>query len=487
MLVLRLVHVCYARAMRVVALWACVLLACGKGESTPKKDDAGLPRQDAQASIIVEPLVLGLPELDAYRWRKRGGHPAFRIARKAEARHDWPEVVEICRQALAADPSHLEASWLLAAALGRLGKHDEILAPLARAVAGDFGKWGHASLELPALEAFRATPTGEAWRARVEQDRAAYVATLGRALLVEADGDLFAWDPTNGRWHRMTRTYGALVGALRVPAANKLVYITRALRAPGLRRKKQYAIGTVDLARGRTYRPIALHTDKPLVVTYQTKTNPGVWIGIGKAWQRLDDNHQLSPLPRKTKRPRGPFLEVRGPQVKLRALPVPNVIADWDEHGLASAIRIGKSNRIVAVPSPGLIDGNTAVWSRDGTRLALVAQLDESCPADGSPMSYAAYIADAATGKLHELTRGAHGLAVEWSSDHELAIASDEGVALHDLQAETRRSIEGARGLVAPRQMSKCTPPEPDIPDIEPEDDPEASESEPVEPIDAGR
>ena len=472
---MRRAGVCYARPVRVLALWACVLLACGKGGSTPKKDDAGPPASDAQAPVAVAPLVLGLPDLDAYRWRKRGGHPAFRIAREAEARQDWPAVVATCKQALAADPSHLEASWLLAAALGRLGKHDELLAPLARAVAGDFGKWGHASLELPALAAFRATPTGEAWRARVEQDRAAYVAVLARALLVEADGDLFAWDPDSARWHRITRTYGALIGALRVPAANKLVYVTRV--------KKQYAIGTVDLARGRTYRPIPLRTDKPLVVTYQTGAQPGVWIGIGKLWQRLDDNHRLSPLPPKTKRPRGAYLEVRGRKVKLRALPVPNVIADWDEHGLASAMRIGKSNRVVAVPSPGLIDGNTAVWSRDGTRLAFVAQLDEACPADG-PMTYAAYVADAATGKPDELVRGAHGLAVEWTSDHELAIASDDGVAIHDLQAGTRTPVEGARGLVAPRQISKCSPPEPELPEP---DDPEPTESEPVEPIEDGR
>src|SRR5687768_14936154 len=70
--------------MRAVVLWACVVLAaCGKGASTAKKDDAGLAKPDA-AVVAVEPLALGMPDLGSYGWRKRAGHPAFRVARTAE-------------------------------------------------------------------------------------------------------------------------------------------------------------------------------------------------------------------------------------------------------------------------------------------------------------------------------------------------------------------------------------------------------------------
>lgn len=451
-----------------VALLACVLAGCGKGETTPKKHDAGTLPADAVAPITVEALPLGLPELDAYGWRKRGGHPAFRSARDAEAKQDWATVVTACRQALAADPSHLEASWLLAAALGRQGKTAELLAPLQRAVAGDFGKWGHASLELPALQGFLATPTGEAYRARVEQDRVAYTAALARALLVEADGDLYAYDGEAKRWHRLTRTYGAVIAALRVPNTPKLVYITRV--------KKQFAAGTVDFAQGRTFKPIDLGTDQPIVVSYQTKQpNNGVWIGQGKAWRRLDETFKWVALPPKTARPPGIYLEVRNKKAKLRALPIPNVIADFDEHGLASAIRIGKSNRIVAVPSPGLIAGNSATWSADRSRLAFVAQLADECT-PGS-ISSAAFIADAATGKLSEVERAAKGLAVEWVGDHALAVAGDSGVSVIHLDTNTTENVAGARGLVAPKQRPKCTLTEPEAPDPDPDPD------EPVEPI----
>ena len=449
-----------------VALLACVLVACGRGETTPKKDDAGVSR-DAAVPVVVDALPLGLPDLEAYGWRKRGGHPAFRTAREAEARQDWAAVVTTCKQALAADPGHLEAAWLLAAALGRQGQHAELLAPLHRAVAGDFGKWAHASLEHPALQAFLATKTGEAWKTRVEHDRQMYLAALGRALVVERDGDLFAFDPEAKRWHRLTRTFGAVVGALRVPAAQTLVYVTRT--------KKQFAIGTVDFTRGRTFNPIPVGTGKPITVAYQLKSNAGVWIGQDrqKSWQRLDDTFKVTPLPPKTTRPPGAYLEVRGRKAKLRALPLANVTADWDGHGLASAIRIGRSNRIVTVPSPGLIDGNAAVWSPDRARLAFVAQLDDLCTPD--TISSAAFIADAATGKLTELERAAKGLAVEWVSDRELAIAGDNGVAIYDLETGKSAVVEGANGLVAPRQRPKCTAtepepaepadPEPDVPE----------------------
>src|SRR5204863_9296121 len=95
-------------------------------------------------------------------------------------------------------------------------------------------------------------------------------------------------------------------------------------------------------------------------------------------WQSLDDANKLVALPPKTPRPERPYLEVRGRKVTLRALPVA-VTADWDGHGLAGAMRIGKSSRVVSVPSPGLIDGNTAQWSTDHTQVAFVAQLSDEC------------------------------------------------------------------------------------------------------------
>jgi hypothetical protein len=433
----------------------------------------------------IDGKPLGLPELAAYGWRKRGGQPAFRIARKAEDRDDWSAVVTTCTQALAADPGHLEASWLLAVGLAKLGKTDRVLGPLQQAAAGDFGKWGPASLELPALRGFLATPVGGAWRRRVDLDRALYVAAIARSLIVTADGDLYAFEVEAGRWYRLTRTAGAVIGAIEAPAASQTIAYVARTRQNG---KHELGIGVIDLARGKTSRPIPLGTAGPIMIAFSAKPPVGFWIGTGSprqaVWRQLDADYRLHALPARTPRPGGPWLDVtaRG-SVRLHALP-PNVTADWDDQSLASAIRIGTSNRVVSVPSPGLIDGNTAAWSPDRVHLAFVAQLDDHCTAGA--VNTAAFVADASTGGTRPLERAAGGIALEWLADRKLAIAGDHGVAIRSLDDGVPPIlIEGATGLMIARERPRCAP-------AETQDEPAAEEPEPAEagagdePVDAG-
>jgi hypothetical protein len=429
-----------------------------------------------------------MPDLAAYGWRKRGGHAAYQRARAAEGRQDWPTVVTACRQALATDPGHLEAAYLLAAALGSLGNQDAVLAPLQLAVAGDFGKWGPASLELPELTSFLTNPIGQAWQRRVEQDRGAYVSALARSLIVGADGDLFAYDAEAPRWYRLTRTFGAVVGALRL-TPTKIAYVTRQ-RPRGKKTGFTLAIGTIDLATGRTSRAVELGTRGPITVAYSPKQAAGVWIGLGapraSSWRRFDDDYNLTSLPAKTARPAGPWLEVKGKRARLHVLPIAGVTADWDDKSLASALRIGKSSRVITVPSPGLIDGNSVTWSPDRSHLAFVAQLDDQC-AGGAPNT-AAFIADVTTGAAQELERAAGGLAVEWLDDRKLAIAGDHGVTVVDLDGNPPLPLAGADGLIPPRHHPTCTPPEPDVDPADP-DVPPTEEADPTasgEPVDAG-
>lgn len=465
--------------LRQALIVACVLaVGCGqKPSQPPERKDAATPR-DAAVVVELAERPLGLADLAAFAWRKRGGHNAFREARTAEGRQDWPGVVAACQQALAADPTHLEASWLLAAALGRLGKHDQVLAPLQVAVAGDFGKWGIASLQLPALAGFHATPAGAAWKDRVEQDRTGYLAVLARSTVVTASGDLFAFDPVTARWNRLTRTGGAVLGGLSIASARKIAYVAR----QGDKTKRVLAVGVVDLARGRTTRPVPFATPGAITIAYSTKAPIGVWVATGAkkpTWFHLEDDYKPTALPPKTARPNGWRLEAKGTSLRLSALPVPKVTADWDDDGLASAIRIGSSNRVVSAPSPGLIDGHTARWSPGKTHLAFVAQLDETCTP--GTISAAAFIADAATGKLNELERAAKGLAIEWITDRKLAIAGDTGVSIVDLDGAPPLPLAGATNLVTPRKRPKCSE--------EPVEEPvviDEEEAVPVNPPDAG-
>lgn len=464
---------CYSGGVRMRALALVILVGCGGSKSAeppPAQKDAAVPDT---ASFEIPPKTLGMPDLASYMWRKRGGHPAFRIARTAEAKNQWADVVTTCKQALAADPGHLEAAWLLAAGLGHLKKYDELIGPLQLATAGDFGKWGPASLELSELQAFMKTPAGEAWNRRIESDRVAYIAALARSVVVQADGDLYAFDPEADRWYRVTRTFGAVVGSLRV-APSKIAYVTRQRGKEG---KATLAIGVIDLSRGKTSKPLELGTKGPILVTYSAKKDPGVWVMAGGGvWKRLDDNFVLTALPPKTQKPAGPWLEVKGRAARLHALPVAGVSADWDDKGLASAMQIGKSNRVVSVPSPGLIDGNTVTWSPDRARIAFVAQLDEGrvCgtprPNDaGDANNAAAFVVDATTGTLSEIERG-ESMAVEWIGDRKLMVDKGGGVTVFDLDGKQPEPLAGADGLLSPRRRPVCTPaPSDDAPAPDPD------------------
>ncbi len=443
------------------------LAACGHpGATAPDKRDAGAPR-DAQAVELPE-RPLGMADLAAFGWRKRAGHAAFRSARKAEERGDWPAVVAACKAALASDPDHLDASWLYAVALAKTGQLDKVVEPLAIAVAGDFGKWATPSLEHPALQAFLATPAGQAWRRRVDRDRPAYLAALARALVVEAGGDLYAFDGDTSRWFRLTRTVGGVVGALAAPAAHRIAYVSR----ERVKHETHTAIGIVDLATGHTTKAsdVAACTAR-LELGYSDNKSPGFWIDPcdpPARWSQLDDDGKLHALPAKTARPAGAWLEIAKRIPRAHRLPAPGVTADWDEQGLASAIKLASSGRVVSAPK-GLIDGNTATWSPDRAHLAFVAQLDDHCKPGA--VSAAAYVVDATTGTAQEVERAASGLALEWVAERKLAIAGDRGVSIVELGNTAPTPLPGASDLVSPRRKPKCLP--------EPADEPASDDDEP--------
>jgi hypothetical protein len=469
-------------AVALLAVAAGAPACSGRSTTAPPaehRDGGAAVITDAPAEAVdIAAGPLGLSELASFGWRTRDGQPAFRLARTAEARGDWQAVVASCTRALAADPGHLEASYLLAVGHAKLGQLDRVLAPLRRAVAGDFARWGAASLAQPALQGFLATPAGEAWRRRVELDRARYAALIARSVIVIADGELHAFAPRApggdagnagdagdgqtgeaGRWLRLTRTPGAVIGALAIPAARRIAYVALDRRG-GVR---ELAVGVLQLDGGTSSGAVPLGTPGPLAVAYSARPPAGVWVGSGApramTWRRLDDDRRLQPLPPRTRRPAGPWLEVTAKaQVQLHARP-PNVTADWDDRALASAIRIGRSRRVVAVPSPGLIDGNTAAWSPDRVQLAFVAQLDDHCT-EGA-VNTAAFVADAATGGTREIERAAGGIALQWLAERTLVIAGDSGVAIHRLDGGAPPiPIPGARDLLVPRDRPRCAPAE---------------------------
>jgi hypothetical protein len=464
-----------------------LLLACNRGDSgNPAAAPAAATRDGGvtlpiQVTAEVASLTLGVPTVAAYGYRKGPGEAAFRLARTAEAAGAWADVIARCSEALAADPGHLDAAYLLAVARAKVGGTDgeaaaQIATPLTLAVAGDFAKWGGAALAQPALQAFLGSPLGAAWRTRVEEARTRFVAMLSTALVVNARGDLYAYDVEPSRWHRLTRTGGAVVGAFGTSASDSIVYVTRKTVAG----KPTVGIGLVDLAHGTVRPQIALPAvaaTATIRIAYNQRTQKSFVVRAGKWFSLADDGATLSlkALPAKPA-PGAPthladraWLDVTKHHARLTRLALAKVSADWDEHSLASAIRIGSSNKIVTVPSPGLIDGNTAVWSPDKTQLAFVAQIDDTCAADTPSM--VAYVADAATGSTRELERAVTGIALSWVASRRLAVAGDHGVALYALPGAAAAPIAGADGLAIQRRQPRCADKVPSV-DPAPSDEP---------------
>ena len=342
-----------------------------------RRDDASTGGDAAAPDL--PPLTLGMSAVDGFAYRKRAGQAAFKQARDAEARGDWAAVATSCEAALAADPAHLDAAYLLAVARAKTNQLERVLDPLTRAVAGDFAKWGQASLDQPALQQFLATPTGDAWRTRVEKDREVLAAMFARSLLVTAHGDLFAYDPQTTRWLRVTRTGGAIVGALVVRGFSRLAYVTR--EKDKAKHQTRVRLGIIDLGTGRARLAVDLPSTGAVRIAYNAKKLKRFVVRTGNTWQSVVDEPRLRFEPAGTKDHPGyaadladsSWLDVTGRHAKLTRLGVPNISADWDDHALASALRIGSSHRIVSVPAPGLIDGNTLVWSPDRIQLAFAA------------------------------------------------------------------------------------------------------------------
>ncbi|HTL34237.1 MAG TPA: tetratricopeptide repeat protein [Kofleriaceae bacterium] len=446
----------------------------------------------ADATPVELPaLTFGLGSLDGFAYRTRPGHDLFKQARDTSLKGDWAGAATLCEAALKADPDHLDASYLLAVARAKQNQLEGILPPLTKAVSADFGKWGQASLDQPALQKFLGTPSGQAWRARVEKDRDAFAASLARSLVVTSHGDLYAFDAQASRWLRLSRTGGAVVGAFMPPGVARIVYVTRekertasgagagsaAAKPTGKGKgKTKVKLGMIDLTTGRARLAVDLAGTGSVRVAYNAKKLKRFVVRVGNAWSSVVDEIKLRLEPEAKGTHIGyladlagtTWLDVTGRRAQLTRIGVPNVSADWDTQSLASALRIGSSHRVVTVPSPGLIEGNTLVWSPDKTQLAFAAKLADTCKPN-EPTA-AAFVADGSTGAVQELERATGGIAVEWVAERKLAVAGDHGVTVVDLAGGAPLPLPGADGLLVPRKKPTCTP--------EPEDE-EPIEEEP--------
>lgn len=388
------------------------------------------------APLDLRPL--GAATLDAFLLGKRPGAAAYRTARAAEKRGDWPEVVRQARAARQADPTLLAAAWLEAAGLARAGRHAEVLAPLELAATGDWARWGERSLTLDLFAQFRATSQGAAWSAAADSYRAEFARRLPRAFLVVADGDVFGHD-SDGRWLRATALGGRVRGVLRRPDGRVAALVVAA--APP---DKGVVVVTIDLTTARLTERARLTGHDTVRLRWRGGTVETAALEVNSGaggWRRIDGGA----IADKRATQFGPALRVVDDRARLTRVPVAGVTADWDDAGLASAMRVSRSGRSISAP-PGLyIAGDTVARSPDGARVVFAAVPLDPCPA-ASPVAAPAppagalvvvaptpvpawFVAEVTTGRVQQVAPWAASDQVDWLDDARLAFVSDGALA----------------------------------------------------------
>ena len=418
------------------------------------------------APIVTLPprtmLALGAPALTDFAWRSRAGQQEYERARAAEKIDDWATVVEGCGKARGIDASHLDAAWLEAVGQARLGHLDAVIEPLERATSGDWGKWGQRALTAPVFAAFRATAIGRSWVASADAYRAAYAEALARSFLLLVDGDIVAYDATSARWLRVTRSGGAIIAALRGSAAHQVAYVAR-LRDP---KRVGVRLGAVDLTtdvatsdgdhelvidgnarlqlswrRGATapWLELVMPTATVPVVHGAASKDAKANMAAARGPWMIDLVHGQR-VAASDHGPRlGPELVVERGRVRISRLPRNDLVADWDEHALAGAIRVGHADRTVAAPDASMIDGNTVAFSPGGASLLFVTVPQDPCapiptlderttPVDSLPWRVGGIVVvELATGNAHRIADAPSGVQVDWIDEHRIAVAASNG------------------------------------------------------------
>lgn len=209
------------------------MAACGKKSEAPTaKQDGGAGK--AVSAPIALP-TLGVDKIGRFNFLWNEGGNAYdkaMAAYKAKTR-DWGVVRAACEQAVNKDPLHLDAQRLLAVALTQQGDHAAAVDHIVAAIAGDYFKYGVNYATDPELEAFRATPHGQAVTALAAQIHDEYVKRVKGALFLigrrgpfkwpardgvqpsSSRGELYAFDRESRRYLRLTHTDYQVAGYIR--------------------------------------------------------------------------------------------------------------------------------------------------------------------------------------------------------------------------------------------------------------------------------
>ena len=471
--------------------------ACGKKADGPRaKDDAAA---NPTASPIATPIS-GVDQLRRmnYAWGSEGSTAYGKAIAAYKAKpHDWAGVRTQCEIALAKDPHHMGAHWLLGVALAQAGDHAAAVDHLVAALAADYAQYipNFTTDPDPDLKAFLTTSHGASVlevAARIHEDYDKRIANaillVGRrssfkwpekfgAQSASSRGELYAFDRETKRYLRLTHTDDQVVGFVRAPSGGELAV----LAFDKLDRPKADDLppllvrAYVQVLDTRTWKPAGPRANltgpmREVSVGYgegdqllvSAAPAVGRW-GIGPAIVSSIDRStgKLTKVALPSPTPRIVFTLEDGHLVRAAE----GVKAAWTgDPPTAPALEIaGKS---IPIPESGATSQASLAVAPTSGHVAFATAVD-SCAKDAAP---SLYFADGKTGALKHLLTAKSRFSTRWIDATTLAYEDGDG-AIRLWDAGTGREamkLDNRPGIaldvlsISPAPLCKQAPPSAD-------------------------
>lgn len=443
--------------------------SCGKKSDSPvTQQDAGSAKT-ASAPIALPPL--GVDRLGRFNFEYNDGAAAYDKARVAYKAKSWAVVRTQCEQAVAKDPTHLDAQRLLAVALSQQGEHAAAVDHIVAAIAGDYWKYGVAFATDPELEAFRATPHGKAVGELAAQIHDEYVKRTKTAMWLigrrstfkfpqkdgvqyaTSRGELYAYDRDSRRFLRLTHTNHQVDGFVRTTnevallGFDKIDHPKDDSAPPLLARPWVLLVDPtewkllgkrIDLTSARS---VALGYGDGDQLLAGTAPANGRW-GLGEwtVWSVDRSTGKLAKVPTPLPAPRLEITLDEGHVV--RAAAIAGVEASWTGD-TAATLKVGAVS--IPVPESHATTHDSVNLAPDKAHVAFATAVDP-CAKDAMP---SLYVANAKTGASKHLLTANSRFASRWLDPTTLAYDDGDG-AIRLWDATTGREasrLEDKAGL----------------------------------------
>jgi hypothetical protein len=414
--------------------------------STPKPKD----KVAAEPGMAAKPLGVSKPSDFSYLYGR--GAKQYKKAKKALEKSDWAAVKSNCEAAIKANSGHLDAHYLLATALAKLGDHAAVGEPLSVALAGDWLRWGPGVETDANFVEFFSTDSAPAVNKLIQHYAAQFPELAKGGLFVvgrrsgfkqpkpkgkvqwaTTRGELFAYVGEGERYLRLTHTEESLAAWMTAPSGDEIAFVAYSGvdlpdkdAVPLIARIK---IGTIDLATLKTTTKLATVTQKHVrMVKLQYGEGDELLVNVYPAGGRWDVEE---PTPyrldkgigklKKLKEPLAaavPSLEVSFEWTKLATGPSPDV----ETEDKSSTFKLA-TGFTVKLPTGEYVEQGGHVWSPNKE---FVAVRTMGRPCVGNPES-ALFLVEATTGKFKKLYAGKANLGIEWLDNDQFVYEDEDG------------------------------------------------------------